>query len=183
MMKLPGSLSLRVGFLLVLLFGAILPLGLVGLWLNRSAARSGEELVRGRLERGLREVSAGIGARWVTQRTTLLEIAEHPEVQRALRSLAAETVDGAPPAALRELFQRARDFAEAVAVRDRNGAARWRMTFMAGETPSGARFAAVLPIDLPIYDGASGARIGTLEARLLVSRLICNNLCPNFISL
>ena len=161
MMKLRGSLSLRVGFLLVLLFGAILPLGLAGLWLNRSAARSGEELVRGRLERGLREVIAGIGARWVVQRTTLLELAEHPEVQRALRSPAAETVDGAPPAALRELFQRTRDFAGAVVVRDRNGTARWRMTLMSGEPPSGTRFSAVLPIELPIYDDSSGARNGT----------------------
>lgn len=171
MMKLRGSLSLRVGFLLVLLFGAILPLGLVGLWLNRSAARSGEELVRGRLERGLREVIAGIGARWVTQRTALLEIAEHPEVQRALRSPAAATGNGEPPVALRDLFQRTRSFAEVVAVRDRNGAARWRLTLMSGEPPSGMRFAAVLPIELPIYDAASGARLGTLEARLLVSRL------------
>ncbi len=170
MMKLRGSLSLRVGFLLVLLFGAILPLGLVGLWLNRSAARSGEELVRGRLERGLREVIAGIGARWVTQRTTLLEIAEHPEVQRALRSPAAETVDGAPPA-LAELFQRTQDFAEEVTLRDDTGAARWRMMFTTDEPSSATRFAAALPVELPIYDGASSARIGTLEARIFVSRL------------
>jgi signal transduction histidine kinase len=170
-MNLRGSLSLRVGFLLVLLFGAILPLGLVGLWLNRSAARSGEELVRERLERGLREVIAGIGARWVTQRTTLLEIAEHPEVRRALRSPAAETVDGAPTAALAELFQRTRDFAEAVVVRDNTGASRWRTTLTTGELPSGMRFAAVLPTELPVYDDVSGARIGTLEARIFVSRL------------
>lgn len=166
-MKLRGSLSLRVGFLLVLLFGAILPLGLVGLWLNRSAARSGEELVRERLERGLREVIAGIGARWVTGRTTLLELAEQPEVQRGLRSPAAATVDAEPPAAVRGLFERTQDFAEAVVVRDNAGATRWRMTFPTVEPALGTR----LPIELPIYDGASGARIGTLEARIFVSRL------------
>jgi signal transduction histidine kinase len=166
-MKLRGSLSLRVGFLLVLLFGAILPLGLVGLWLNRSAARSGEELVRERLERGLREVIAGIGARWVTERTTLLELAEHPEVQRGLRSPATATVDAEPPAEVRGLFERTQDFAEAVVVRDNAGATRWRTTFQTVEPALGTR----LPIELPIYDGASGARIGTLEARLFVSRL------------
>jgi signal transduction histidine kinase len=170
-MKLRGSLSLRVGFLLVLLFGAILPLGLVGLWLNRSAARSGEELVRERLERGLREVVAGIGARWVTQRTALLELSEHPEVRRGLRSPAAAGVDAEPPAALRELFERVQRFAEAVVVRDNAGVTRWRMTFPTDAAPSGTRFAAAFPIELPIYEGASSARLGTLEARLLVSRL------------
>jgi signal transduction histidine kinase len=169
-MNLRGSLSLRVGFLLVLLFGAIVPLGLVGLWLNRSAARSGEELVRERLERGLREVIAGIGARWVTQRTTLFEIAEHAEVQRALQSPAA-TVNQEPPASLRELFQRSPPFAESVLVRDNAGAERWRMTFMMGEAPAAIRLAGVLTIALPIYESASGARIGTLEARLVVNRL------------
>jgi signal transduction histidine kinase len=166
-MKPRGRLSLRVSFMLVLLFGAIVPLGLVGLWLNRSAARSGEELVRERLERGLREVIAGIGARWVTERTILLELAVHPEVQRGLRSPAAATVDAEPPATVRELFERTQDFAEAVVVRDNAGATRWRMTFPTLEPALGTR----LPIELPIYDGASGARIGTLEARLFVSRL------------
>jgi signal transduction histidine kinase len=170
-MTMRRTLSLRASFLLILLFGAFLPLGLVGLWLNRSAARSGEELVRARLERGVREVITGIGARWVTQRTALLQIAEHPELQRRLRS--PDSFTGAPltSAALSDLAEGIGDFADAVMVRDNAGAVHWQTTAAPGEFPTDVRSAARLPVELPIYDSDSGRRIGTIEARLFVSRL------------
>jgi signal transduction histidine kinase len=170
-MTIRHTFSLRSSFLLILLFGAFLPLGMVGFWLNRSAARSGEELVRTRLERGLREVVTGIGARWVTQRTALLQLAEHPEVQRRLRS---PTSFAGPPltsAALDGLAQGIGDFAEAVFVRDNAGAVHYQITPAPGESPTDVRLVARLPVELPIYDSESGRRIGTIEARLFVSRL------------
>jgi signal transduction histidine kinase len=170
-MTIRRILSLRVSFLLILLFGAFLPLGLVGLYLNRSAARSGEELVRARLERGLRQVVTGVGARWVTQRTALLHLAEHPEVQRRLRSPTSLAGESLTSAALGELAEGIGDFAEAVLVRDNAGAVHWRLTSASREQPTEARFASRLPVELPIYDSASGRRIGTIEARLFVSRL------------
>lgn len=164
-------LSLRSSFLLVLLLGAILPLGMVGLWLNRSAARSGEELVRTRLERGLREAVTGIEARWVNQRTALLRIAEHPEVQGRLKSPASFA--GAPltSAALGGLAEDVRGFAEAVLVRGNDGAVHGQITPAPGELPTDVRSTARLPVELPVYDNASGRQIGTIEVRLLVSQL------------
>jgi signal transduction histidine kinase len=170
-MTMRRTLSLRASFLLILLFGAFLPLGMVGLWLNRSAARSGEELVRERLERGLREVATGIGARWVTQRTALLGLAEHPEVQRRLGS--PTSFAGAPltSAALGESADGIADFAEAVVVRDDAGAVHWQLGSASGEGLTEVRTAARLPVELPVYDSETGRQIGTLEARLLTSRL------------
>jgi len=42
-------LSFRIRILLIVLFVAVIPLGLLGLWLTRAAERSGEELLRHRL--------------------------------------------------------------------------------------------------------------------------------------
>ncbi len=170
-MTIRRILSLRASFLLILLFGAFLPLGLLGLYLNRSAARSGEELVRTRLERGVREVVAGIGGRWVTQRTALLQLAEHPDVQRRLRSPTSFFDAPLTSAALDELAEGIGDFAEAVVVRDDAGAVHWQIAWEASERPTNARNAASLPVELPCYDSESGRRIGTIEARILVSRL------------
>ncbi len=80
----PRSFSLRSQLVLVLVVGAVLPLGLVGLWLVSSATRSGEELLQARLEETLADIVQEIGLRWVGKRSDLLEIADHPAVQRML---------------------------------------------------------------------------------------------------
>jgi signal transduction histidine kinase len=163
--------SLRTSFLLLLLFGAFLPLGLLGLYSNRTAARSGEELVRTRIERGLREAVRGIGARWVAQRTALLRVTEHPEVQRQLRNPTSFTGASLTSADLDELAERIRVFADAALVRDNAGAVHWEVTSAPGEQPTEVRFAGHLPVELPIHDRDSGRQIGTIEARLFVSHL------------
>lgn len=170
-MTMRRTLSLRASFLLILVFGAFLPLGMVGFWLNRSAARSGEELVRARLERGVRDVVAGIGGRWVAQRTALLQLAEHRDAQQRLRNSASVAGGPLTSAALDELAQQLGDFAEAVVVRDNAGAVHWQTTALPDEFQADARSAARLPVELPIYDIESGRRIGTIEARIFVSRL------------
>ena len=80
------QVPLRLKFVLVLFFGAILPLGRVGLWLARTAARSGEDLLRTRLEQTLSRTAEQIGRQWIRTRSNLLEIAEHPLVQARLGS-------------------------------------------------------------------------------------------------
>jgi len=170
-MTIRRPLSLRASFLLILLLGAILPMGVVGLWLNRSAARSGEELVRTRLDRGLKEAIAGIGARWVTQRTVLLEMAEDPEVR--LRLGRSDSVRGPPQmsASLSEMAEVVSGFAEGVLVRGNDGTLRWQMAPVGEEPPAEVRRGARLPVEIPIHEEASGRLIGTLEARLFVTRL------------
>lgn len=165
------SLSLRTSFLLLLLLGVILPLGLAGLWLNRNAVRSGEELVRTRLEGGLREAAAGIGARWVTQRTALLQLADHPEVQRRLGSPDSVAGPAQGPLAMGALTDLVLEFAESVRVRGDDGVVRWQIPQADGERPTDERRGARLPVELPVYEAASGRQIGTVEAQLLVTRL------------
>ena len=52
------SLSLRTKFLLIVLVGAVGPLALIGTWVARSTVRSGEQLLRTRLDASLASVSA-----------------------------------------------------------------------------------------------------------------------------
>ena len=63
------ALSLRTRLFLIVLLGAVLPLAIVGVWLARSAGRSGEALLRDRLAQSLRRVATDIGDRWVAQRS------------------------------------------------------------------------------------------------------------------
>ena len=58
---LPGWLgSFRARILLIVFVLAVVPLGLLGVWLTRSAARSGEELLRNRLEEALSQAEAAL---------------------------------------------------------------------------------------------------------------------------
>jgi len=70
-------LSLRSRFLLLVLLGAVIPLGLVGYWLSRSARQSGERLVRERLEASLLDVVNSVGGQWGSHRSSLLDLAEN----------------------------------------------------------------------------------------------------------
>lgn len=141
-------MSLRTKFLLIVLAGAVAPLALIGLWLTRTAARSGEELLRNRLtvalDRGVQE----IGARWVRHRAELLSLAERQPATG--RRGAAET----PPVANYAVF------------RDSAGAARWTL----GRPTEAAT--PVVTVVLEVYDPASGRRRGTLEAQLAASALV-----------
>jgi signal transduction histidine kinase len=83
-------LSLRTKFLLIVLCGAVLPLGLVGVWLARSAERSGEELLHARMQGSLDRIVQELGAEWVRIRSELLDLAHDPV------TLAAIPGDGDP---------------------------------------------------------------------------------------
>jgi signal transduction histidine kinase len=67
--------SLRTKFLLIVLCGAVLPLALVGVWLARSAERSGEELLHARMQGSLDRIVQELGAEWVRIRSELLDLA------------------------------------------------------------------------------------------------------------
>jgi hypothetical protein len=79
------ALSLRSRFLLLILLGVLVPLGAIGLWLTRSARRSGEDLVRARLEESLSETVAAAGRQWTLSQSVLLDLGESRAVQAALR--------------------------------------------------------------------------------------------------
>jgi len=58
------GVSLRTQILLIFLGAAILPLGIVGLWLTSSAVRSGENLLRSHLSESADRFAAAAASRW-----------------------------------------------------------------------------------------------------------------------
>ncbi|UCC82137.1 MAG: HAMP domain-containing protein [Gemmatimonadota bacterium] len=165
---------MRSKFILIVLGGAVLPLALLGLWLNRTAERSGKELLRGRLRTSLGQVVDEVGLRWLSRRSQLLRLAECSAVQIALRddSPLRETEDAAQ-SELGELFAGMRDAVESATVEDAGGAVRWSVP-TDGPATSGrtARANPALPVRLGIYDNATGAQLGSLDARVSMSSLL-----------
>lgn len=84
-MSLLYRLSLRSRVLLLVLIGVVLPLGLVGLWLNRSSERSGVALVKTRLTESLNDVVDSFGERWTRSQSLLLDVADGPTIGAILR--------------------------------------------------------------------------------------------------
>jgi len=152
--------------------GAVLPLALLGIWLARTAERSGEELLRARLETSLADIVDAIGLRWLTSRSELLRLAESAALQGALRagpsSIAA---DESAQEELVTIHAGLRETVESAAIRDTSGVTRW--TLGSDEMALlGFSRRPTLPIPLPIYDNVSGVRLGTLDARLTLGSLL-----------
>jgi len=186
------AFSLRNKLVLIVLGGAVLPLFLLGLWLNQTAERSGERLLRERLDTSLAEIAEDVGLRWLMVRGEILRIAELPEVHQGLREDRAsgavlspyeadlpfqeDPPSGSPPQALEHLFAEFEGSAEAIRVLDREGAIRWGYPVegepTGGRSPGGAR---PLPVRLGIFDLASGDRLGTLEVDLPLRTLLAGS--------
>ncbi len=172
-MKSSRSLSLRSKFILIVLGGAVLPLALLGLWLTRTAERSGEELLRARLQTSLSQVVDEVGLRWLSQRSQLLRLAECGAVQAALRdSFATREVADLAQTELQSLYAGMGSTVSGAEVRDRSGSTRWVVGSEDGGSGRSGRLEPALPVSLGIYDNASGARLGTLEARLVTGSLL-----------
>ena len=171
---------LRTRFLLILLLGAVVPLGLVGWWLTRTTLRSGEELLRTRLSQTLDEIVQTIGRNWVSRRSELLRLAETSAVQAALAER-RQVLSAANDERLGELEQRWAAVAEAVervTLYDLDGEIQG--TLPAADRPalgSATGFASsVLPLQMAVYDYGSDGRIGTMEVRLRTSSLLPSDL-------
>jgi signal transduction histidine kinase len=176
--------SLRAKMLLIVLGGVVLPLGIVGTWLARTAQHSGEALLKGRLDSALVRAAQEAGDRWVTQRTELLRIADDTGVQRSLRESAAERavesrirID-APAKGFAEL----RDATHLVVVSDRRRAL-WVLDADATGAPilvtasdsqrvGGASTTDMLPVRLAIYRGGTSDTLGVIEARFKPASLV-----------
>jgi len=122
--------SLRGKILLIVLGGGILPLALIALWLTRGAQRSGEALLRSRLDSALARATRDVGVRWVRQRSALLLVTEDTVVRRLLRA-ANEGKDGLaqPRGARLNISQSSaatlRAATALVTIRDASGRPRW----------------------------------------------------------
>jgi signal transduction histidine kinase len=153
--------SFRARFLLIVLVLAVVPLGLLGVWLTQSAARSGEELLRGRLEEAVAETEVEVGTRWVRRRSDLLDLAQAPAVQTIL----SESGSGSAVAALNGDLARRLQGLTSVSITDIDG--RDRGTYQFGENAEDA-----LSVSLPIHETVSGRLLGFLNADIPMADLL-----------
>ena len=167
------TISFRARILLLVLAVAVLPLGLTGLWLTRSAARSGEALLRSRLEGALETEAQALERSWIRYRTALLDFADDPAVQRALReaALPARGTAPAPPGALQVGFASLEPAVEGVVMRDRAGRTLWQVGRGRADAGGFLAFGALLRVEVPLYDQASGAPLGRLDALVPINAL------------
>ena len=143
--------SLRRDFTIIVLVIVVLPLAVTGVWLARSTARAGTDLLRARLDATLLRAADDISARWARTRGQILDIAER-----------AETVENGMSQSLLP------EGVRTVVVVDRAGSPRWRLTAV---DSSSARAAATFPIELPLHD-RSGTAIGAVRAELDAAALV-----------
>jgi signal transduction histidine kinase len=157
--------------LLVVLGVAVIPLGLVGLWLTNSAARSGEELLRGRLDDALDQTVSEIVSRWIAQRSALLFLTEEPGM---LQALEAEPADIGAPRELVALFDGLGPGVLRASILDRDHQERWHLERDAGGlAPLEAGFPpATLTVRLDVRHRRSGELLGALDADLRVEALL-----------
>lgn len=116
--------SLRRRFMALVIFGAILPMAVVGWWLTQSAVRSAEGRLRAELDSSLAAISAGIERRWESRRGDVLLIAGNEVVARTAADPAKATA--ADSAYMQQLFESVRGSIPAFQVLARDGSTRWR---------------------------------------------------------
>ena len=124
--------SLRRRLMALVIFGAILPMAVVGWWLTQSAVRSAEDRLRAELDSTLAGIGDGIERRWETRRGDLLLIAGNEVVART--AAANARVTAADSTYMQQLFESIHLSIPAFQVRASDGSTRWTFT-----EPSDAR--------------------------------------------
>ena len=164
---------LRRRILLTVVLGAVLPLGLIGLWTTQGAARSGRALLQSQLQAQLDQTIRELETRLERRKSDLLLLAENEPVRLALR-------DAAPNAAVPPFAQRAFDQLTGfnrIVISDRAGHARWTLnapgltTMRSNELAQGQDLRGV-ELRLPITDLVVGDTIGSLEASVRAALLV-----------
>jgi signal transduction histidine kinase len=162
-------LGVRTRFLLVVLFGVLIPLALVGAWLAHAGQRSAEQMLREQLETALASAATDVGHRWIDLRGRLLDLGEHPAVIAALRT-GRDPLGAAAPLELRELQVALQETVEAIEFTGLDGApsAGWGRDEAAPPVAGGS---GSIRVRLPLFDPA-GERVGSMEVRLRLADLL-----------
>lgn len=168
--------SLRAQILLILLGGAVLPLGIVGLWLTSSGVRSAESLLRSHLDESADRLAAVATSRWEYRRGDAALLAANDASVRAvtnakisatdstyLDALAVSVSTGIPSVELRDTLGRLR-WATSPAIRAAHS--RDAVLSLASSPPE-----RTLRMELPVND-ASGRLVGKVLAFIAMSALI-----------
>lgn len=174
--------SFRTRILLIVVMVAVVPLGLIGLWLTRTAARSGEELLRARLDDALSRTVAQLATRWLQRRSQLLDLAEDPTVRQRLLDSAggagnhghSQVTDAEPiDSIIERRFANLGPVLMDAVVRDLDGRARWILQGQAAAGSAGNELTGSgIAVAVDVYESPFGRRLGILEATLAVSALL-----------
>jgi signal transduction histidine kinase len=165
--------SLGRRFVLVVMLGAILPLGAVALWTTQNAAGSGRALLRSQLESQLGQTVRDATQRWEQLRSQLMTLGENEPVRQALLDSTA-TGHPVPPFVLRVFAQMTG--LNRVVLRDRGGRERWALgnsplPSNGGGSQPGAEERGMM-VRVPITDLVSGDTVGVIEASILVETIV-----------
>jgi signal transduction histidine kinase len=169
--------SFRALVVAVVVGGGILPLGLAGLWLARSAVRSGESLLSAELDQLLDRIATGIEQRWEVRRADLLMLANNAEVVNALLGPVDAPRDDSVRAYLAEVYETMRTRLPLVRISDRGGALRWEL---GDDVPiarrTGREAVAGIPSDPPLIVREpiveDGRELGELVAQIRLGSLL-----------
>ncbi len=167
--------SFRTRILLVVLGVTVLPLGLVGLWLNAAAARSGEELITERVESAVRDAALLAGRRWVTHRSGLLDLTHEETLWKALATAASEPdapSGGEPPLSVISILRASPVPLGRVTVHDSLGRLIW--AYNAGD-PSTRVVGPTLVVGVDVYASSLGPKLGKFQSELAVVTLVPDN--------
>ena len=163
------TLSFRARILLIVVFFAVLPLGLLGLWITGDTSRSGERLLRSRLQGSLDETVSQIVSRWYSLRSDILFLTELPEVFAGLHD---GNVGEAPPGFVR-VFVGLDGSVRTASVTDLSGVERWSVSRPETEADViSAGFVPTLPVSFDIRDKLSGRLEGLLTVELFATGLL-----------
>jgi signal transduction histidine kinase len=164
-----ASLSFRNRILLLVLAVGLLPLALVGLWLNRSAARSGHELLAERLNRAAEEAANDLGRRWLQHRFELLDLAGSRIAEAALSDDGASS--GSPD--LEERAARLPGAVWSLTLTDGAGEVRWM--YRPPNPSEASRYAGtplLLTVAFPVGQDVPGGSPGELVAGIRISEML-----------
>ncbi|HUF51396.1 MAG TPA: HAMP domain-containing sensor histidine kinase [Longimicrobiales bacterium] len=161
--------GIRTQFLLVLVFGALLPLLGVTAWIALSARISAERLLRQRLEQQLAQTARTIGHRWTDLRPVWLELAESETVVAAVDSPHAS----ARPAPVSLDVPASASAAAGIPmfVLDADSNVAGTFVVHAADRAATGNIEPMLPVRLPIHD-ATGRRAGTLVVNVPLRTLL-----------
>ncbi|MCH7533461.1 MAG: HAMP domain-containing protein [Gemmatimonadetes bacterium] len=168
------TISFRTRILLVVVAVAVVPLGLIGLWLTGTARRSGEELLLTRMSDVLDETATQLRSHWTRSRSQLLDLADHPVVRRSLEP--STSSDDGPSAEFTRLVDSviASEFpslgGELIIARAVSTSGEVRWTFPAGFDPRNRNRSGVA-VSAAVHESVFGNRLGTIEARIETSAL------------
>src|SRR5687767_13538535 len=171
--------SLRAKFLLVIGFGVVIPLAIVGFWLTRATERSGRALLRARLDGALTQIVTEVSGRWLEVRSGLLDIAEDGGVRKALADHSKRA--GSHRMSWRTNTRVTFDPGEAalrLVLRGADSSRRWILTTGGDSTMHLEPVvdeevgSAGVVVSLPVIERASGVQLGSIETHLPTGILV-----------